>query len=168
MLSITHIVVTLFLIQLLTLDRNDAFIAMLFGVFIDVDHLFGLVKYTEANGVASIFDFHSLMNPTGQWKSILHSPIAAAVVTPISAAFRLGIPLLFWSVHLAMDFVEQNYLGNFSGLEAGLLFFATLGLLTLRYGHHIMNSEAPSPRNYIRSELIELRNIFRTRPQTSF
>jgi hypothetical protein len=168
MLSITHIVVTLFLIQFLTLDRNDAFVAMLFGVFIDVDHLFGLVKYTQVNGVASIFDFHSLMNPEGQWKSILHSPIAAAVVTPLSFAFRLAIPLLFWSVHLLMDFAEQTYLGHFSGLEAGLFIFAGLGLLTLRYGRHIMNSEAPSLSTYLRSEIEEIRNIFRKRPQTSF
>ncbi len=120
MLSITHIVVTLFLTQLMSLDRNDAFIAMLFGVGIDVDHLFGLAKYTESNGLTAVFDLHRLMSPGGQWKSLLHAPIAAAVVMPLSFAFRLAVPFVFWGVHLLMDFVEQTYLGNFSGIEAAL------------------------------------------------
>jgi len=168
MLSITHIIVTLFLIQVLTLDRNDAFVALLFGVFIDLDHLFGLVKYTHLNGVASIFDFHSLMNPGGQWKSMLHLPIAAAIVTPLSFAFRLGIPLLFWGVHLLMDFVEQNYLGNFSGVEAGLLLFSGLGLVTLRYGRFILSNDAPSWGIYLRQEVAEVRSLLRPNPKTAF
>jgi len=168
MLSITHIVVTLLLIQLLTLDRNDAFIAMLFGVFIDADHLFGLMKYTQANGVASMFDLDTLMNPGGQWKSILHSPIAAAVVAPLSFAVRLSIPILFWAVHLLMDFFEQNFLGHFSELEAGLFLFATLSLLTLRYGQYIMNNESSDFRDYFRVEVEGLRGLFRGKPETSF
>ena len=166
MLSITHIVVTLVLIQILTLDRNDAFVAMLFGVFIDVDHLFGLVKYTHINGIASILDVHTLMNPGGQWKSILHSPIAAAVVTPLSFAFKMAIPLAFWSTHLLMDFVEQTYLGHFSGMEAGLFIFAGLGLATLRYGRYIMCNEGPSIRSYLRSEMAEIGRLVRPKAQT--
>jgi len=168
MLSITHIVVTLFLVQLLTLDRNDAFIAILFGVFIDLDHLSGLAKYTKANGVGAIFDFESLMNPGGQWKSILHTPMAAAMIAPLSFVSKLGVPLLFWSVHLLMDFVEQNFLGNFSGLEAGLLLFAGLGLASLRYARYVLVHDAPTLGTYIKSEMTEFRALFRARPQTSF
>src|SRR4030066_378891 len=50
MLALTHIVASLLLIQLMTLDRNDAFVALLFGVFIDLDHLFGLKNYAESVG----------------------------------------------------------------------------------------------------------------------
>ncbi len=163
MLSITHFVVALLLVQLLNLDRNDAFVAMLFGVFIDVDHLFGLVKYTESNGIHAVFDLHKMMTPGGQWKSLLHAPIAAAVVMPLSTAFRLAVPLLFWGVHLLMDYVEQAYLGNFSGVEAGLLIFAGLGLVTLRYGKCVMTNEKPSWWSYLKSEIEEFKGLFRRR-----
>ncbi len=168
MLSITHFVVTILLIQLMSLDRNDAFVAMLFGVFIDVDHLFGLVKYTESNGVNAVFDVHRLMTPGGQWKSMLHTPIAAAVVMPLSAAFRLAVPFVFWGVHLLMDFVEQNYLGNFSNVEAGLLVFAGLGVATLRYSQYLMTDSTPSFREYLRSELETARTIFSRKPAVAF
>jgi len=159
MLSITHIAVTLLLIQLLTLDRNDAFVAMLFGVFIDLDHLFGLVNYTQANGVTSIFNFHSLMNPGGQWKSILHAPIAAAVVAPLSSTFRLAIPFLFWGTHLLMDYAA-NTLGNFSALEGGLLVCATVGLVALRYARYTSERDSHSFSAYLGSELTNVRNMF--------
>lgn len=160
MLSITHVAVTLLLIQLMNLDRNDAFVAMLFGVFIDLDHLFGLASYTQTNGVSSLFDFHSLMDPGGQWKSLLHSPVSVALVTPLSLASRLAIPLLFWAVHLSMDFVEQNYLGNFSPIEAGLLFLAGFWLVALRYGRFAIGKDRPTFSAYIRSELAEARGLF--------
>ena len=168
MLSITHIVVTLLLIQIMNLDRNDAFVAMLFGVFIDLDHLFGLVNYTHVNGVASVFDFHTMLNPGGSWKSILHAPIAAAVVVPLSFAFRLAVPLIFWSAHLLMDNLGQNFLGNFSSLEAGLLLFTGLGLVTLRYGKYIMGTEAASFSAYLRSEIVFARHAMRPRPRPYF
>jgi Ni,Fe-hydrogenase I cytochrome b subunit len=169
MLSITHIVVTLLLIQLMSLDRNNAFVALLFGVFIDVDHLFGLVKYTELNGVASILDFHTLMNPGGQWKSMLHNPIAAAVVVPISAAFTLAVPLIFWGVHLLMDYAEQAFLGHFSAVEAWIIVFAGLGLVALRYRRHIMTvSPELSFGEYLRRELNGLRSLFRAKPRAEF
>lgn len=142
MLSITHIVVSLLLIQLLTLDKNDAFVALMFGVFIDLDHLFGLTDYARAHGISSLLNLDHLANPGGHWKSLMHSPIAVAVVGPLSVASRLAIPLIFWSVHVSMDFVQENFLGVFSEAEAMLLVFAAFALITLRYtkyvesGHH--------------------------------
>ncbi len=168
MLSITHVVVSLLLIQLMSLDRSDAFVAMLFGVFIDVDHLFGLAKYTESNGVSAVFDIHRLLTPGGQWKSMLHTPMAAAVVMPLSTAFKLAVPLVFWGVHLLMDFIEQNYLGNFSAIEAGLLIFAGLGVVTLRYSRFLMTDSTPSLREYVRSEIDSVMSIFNRKPTTTF
>ncbi|MBN1677615.1 MAG: hypothetical protein JW880_03670 [Candidatus Thermoplasmatota archaeon] len=161
MLSITHLVVSLLLIQLLGLDRNDAFIALVFGVFIDLDHLFGLRQYTEARGMAALLDFDSLMNPGGQWKSMFHSPMAVGIIAPLSLGSRLGIPILFWGVHLLMDFAEDAYLGLFSAPEAMLLALTGLALVSIRYARSIESETAMGLLTYLRSEFSGLRNVLR-------
>ena len=159
MLSITHIVVCLLLIQILSLDRNDAFLGLLFGVAIDLDHLQGLTKYTEAKGLSGLFDIHSLMNPGGHWKSILHTPIAAALVTPLSVVSRLAVPAIFWAVHILMDFAEQNYLGNFSYFEAALLCVAGLALVTLRYSKQLESYSGCTLKQYFTMEFENVKRM---------
>lgn len=132
-MAVTHIVVSLLLIHALTLDRNDAFVALMFGVFIDFDHLFGLKSYVDVHGVAGVLDFDSLVNADGQWKSLLHNPIAVMVVGPVATASRLALPLVFWGVHLAMDFAEDAFLGLFSAWEILLLAGSAAALLLLSY-----------------------------------
>ncbi len=161
MIAITHLVVSVLLIELLTLDRNDAFVALMFGVFIDLDHLIGLKNYAKANGIQAVFDFDSLAQADGQWKSMLHNPVAVAVVGPISVASRLMIPLLFWGVHVSMDFVEENFLGNFSTLEAVLLTVAGIGFVTIRYGKYHQSYAAGTFSQYMRIELVRLKDILR-------
>ncbi len=161
MLSITHLVVSLLLIQLMNLDRNDAFVALVFGVFIDVDHLFGLKEYTQTRGFAALFDIDSLMNPGGQWKSLFHSPMAVGMVAPLSVGFRLAVPLLFWGVHLTMDFAEDNLLGLMSAPEAVLAAIAAFGFVSLRYARYLEVGKASSLIEYFRSELRDLRGVFR-------
>jgi hypothetical protein len=136
MLALTHLVVSLLLIQLMMLDRNDAFVALLFGVFIDLDHLFGLKSYAESEGVAALFDLDSMMDPGGRWKSVMHSPAAIMVVGPLSIASRLALPLIFWGVHIGMDYMERGYLGNFSSLEATLLVLCGFALFAMRFSRY--------------------------------
>lgn len=133
MLAVTHLIVSLLFIHLLTLDRNDAFVALMFGVFIDVDHLFGLKAYVDVHGIAGLFDFDSLMNADGQWKSMLHNPVAALVVGPAASASRLALPLLFWFVHITMDYAEDSFLGLFSLWETLLLAGSAAALFLLSY-----------------------------------
>ena len=161
MIAITHLVVSLLLIELLTLDRNDAFVAVLFGVFIDFDHLIGLKDYAKANGIRAVFDFDSLTHAGGQWKSLLHNPVAIAVVGPISVASRFMIPFLFWGVHISMDFVEESFLGNFSTLEAMLLAIASIGLVTIRYGKYLQSYADGTFSQYLSIELGWLKGIVR-------
>ena len=161
MLSITHLVVSLFLIQLMNLDRNDAFVALVFGVFIDVDHLFGLKEYAETRGFSALFDVDSLMNPGGQWKSLFHSPIAVGMVVPMSVGSRLAVPLLFWGAHLAMDFAEDSLLGLMSAPEAVLAVIAACGFVSLRYAKHLEQGHVSTLIGYFRTEFLGLRGIFR-------
>jgi hypothetical protein len=158
MLSITHIVVSLLLIQVLSLDRNDAFVALVFGVFIDLDHLFGLKEYTQANGIAPLLSMDNLVNPGGHWKSLMHSPIALAVVGPLSIASRLAIPLIFWGVHLAMD-AAQDFIGAFSQSEAMILFFSAFALITLRYSKFVESGHYGGIMQYFRVEGEGLRKL---------
>ncbi len=133
MLAITHLIVTLLLITLLNLDKNDSFVALLFGVFIDVDHLLGLKDYVAANGLASVLDLGDLMQPEGQWKSMFHNPVAVMVVGPVSTGSRLALPLLFWGVHMVMDYLQEAVLGLFSVWEVALLAGSFLALASVAF-----------------------------------
>jgi len=160
MLALTHMIVTLLLIQVFLLDRNDAFVALIFGVFIDLDHLIGLKDYAHANGIKALFNFDNLMDPGGHWKSILHNPMALAIVGPLAFASRLAIPLVFWGVHILMDMVQEGVLGQFSQVEAMLGFIALAMLVTLRYSKHIESGRDETFLKYLRSELSSTKSIF--------
>lgn len=159
MLAITHLVVTLLLIQIIVLDRNDAFVALLFGVLIDLDHLMGLKDYTDAHGLRALMNWDTLVDPGGHWKSMLHNPVAIAIIGPLSVVSRLAIPLIFWGVHLMMDLAQEAFLGQFSDVEAMLLFFATLGVVTLRFSKYLETHHDGSVIEYLRAEWRMLRGL---------
>jgi hypothetical protein len=129
LLAITHLFVVMLLIRQLDLDRNEAMVGMLFGVFIDIDHLLGIPDFINANGAGNLANPESLLNSGVQWKSMLHNPIAVLVVAPASVGFRFAIPLSFWGIHILMDTVQIEYLGVASFAEIvfiGLLFLAMM------------------------------------------
>lgn len=159
MLAITHLVVTLLLIHILVLDRNDAFVAIVFGVLIDLDHLMGLKDYADAHGMKALMDWDTLVNPGGHWKSILHNPIAIAFVGPLSTVSRLGIPLLFWGVHMTMDVIQESYLTQFSAAEAMLLLFSTAALIAIRYTAYSMRHWGATLSDYLKAEWLNLRRM---------
>ena len=163
MLALTHLIVALLLIQILMLDRNDAFVALVFGVFIDFDHLFGLREYARTNGITAVFDFDNVLNPGGHWKSILHNPIALAVVGPLAIVSRLAIPVIFWGVHIAMDIIQEGFLGQFSRVEAMLAFISFALLVTLRFSKYIDSGHEGDLRRYLKSEVSSVRDSFAAR-----
>ena len=164
MLALTHLIVTLLLIQIFLLDRNDAFVALVFGCFIDLDHLMGLREYTQTNGLSGVFDLDHLMNPGGHWKSVMHNPIALAIVAPLAFASRMAIPLVFWGLHISMDMVQEGFLGQFSQAEAMLAFFSFALLVTLRYSKYIESGREGTLVQYIRSEVPRIRRATWTDP----
>ena len=163
MIALTHLVVSLLLIELMHLDRNDAFVALVFGVFIDLDHLFGLRDYVQANGMKAVFSFDDIVNPGGHWKSLMHSPIAVMVIGPVSIASRLAIPLLFWGAHVLMDVVQEQVLGVLSSQEAIFLFLAAAGLVTMRYAKCIVAGSASTLGEYLRFEIGAIKALPRPR-----
>lgn len=161
MLATTHLIASLLLIQLMSLDRNDAFVALIFGVFIDVDHFFGLREYISSNGISSLANIQDLMHPEGQWKSLLHSPVAAVVVGQASVASRLAIPFIFWGTHLVMDYVQETFLGVFSTVEMAFFCSVIAALLLLRYRAFRVENPEGSVGAYFSFELALIRRMSR-------
>lgn len=125
---ITHLLVVLLMIHLLDLDRNEAFVALLFGVFIDIDHIFGIPDFVSKNGILNITNKEMLLSSPIQWKSAFHNPMAILVVAPSSASFRFAIPLFAWGIHIAMDAIQVECLGVASLVEI-LFMLMLLGIL---------------------------------------
>jgi hypothetical protein len=163
MLATTHLIASLLLIQLMSLDRNDAFVGLLFGVFIDVDHFFGLKDYISTNGISGLMHLDQLIHPEGQWKSLLHSPVAAIVVGQASVASRLAVPFVFWGVHLLMDYVQESALGVFSAAELVFCSSAFSALVWIRYSAFKRGSPVGSLAEYLSSEVALVRSTFSRR-----
>lgn len=124
MLGITHLLVAIILIRLFRLDKNEAFATLLFGVFIDFDHVFGMADFVRQDGIENALNLDAALTSDVQWKSLMHDPMAAFILVPAAIGFRFVVPLLAWGAHLLMDYVQINYLGVMSVPE-----FIFLGIL---------------------------------------
>ncbi|MFA7341799.1 MAG: hypothetical protein WCY65_01325 [Candidatus Methanomethylophilaceae archaeon] len=152
MMAFNHILVVIILIKVLHLDRNEAFVAILFGVLLDLDHLMGVPAYISEYGWAAVFNIDSLLHNDVQWKSSMHGAEAFIVVSAVSILLRMYIPLLFWSVHVFMDWVQVSYWNIVAWPE--VFFMALLGgvilYMELRIYHDSVREDLRSPSNYIR------------------
>lgn len=133
MLTTTHIAVTIFLCLLLNLNQDEWFVALLFGVMIDADHIFGAPRYVSHHGWGALLHRSWDDGSGSTWKSLLHYPVGAFVVLPLSTGWRYMLPALFWSLHLEMDYI-QNATGNWSTpIEAALMFSSCVGIVYLLF-----------------------------------
>jgi hypothetical protein len=137
MLAVTHLVLALLLIKAFKLDRNEAFATLLFGVFIDLDHVLGMVDFIAKDGWGNVLNLDAAMNTGVQWKSLIHSPEGAILVVPTAVLFRWAIPAIAWGLHLVMDYVQMNYLGICSGPEMVLLAGLIISLFYLEWRNHL-------------------------------
>lgn len=133
MMAFNHLLVVIILIRLLKLDHNEAFVAILFGFLLDLDHLMGIPSFINEYGWAAIFNMDSILHNDVQWKSAMHGAEAFIVVSAISLLFRMYVPILFWSVHVLMDWAQVTYWNIIAWPE--LLFMLILGgaLLYIEY-----------------------------------
>jgi len=125
-LTTTHFAFAVLLGMLLNLNRDEWFVALLFGVVIDADHLFAVPRYVSDNGVAAI------LSPTWDdgsglpWKSSFHHPEGAFVVGYLAIGWRLFIPFLFWGTHLAIDEFQLATI-EYSGIIELIFLSAVVG-----------------------------------------
>lgn len=133
MLTPAHLTVVVLVAMLLRLNRDEWFIALMFGVVIDADHLFALPRYVSDNGWAAVLR-QSWDDASGlPWKSWLHYPMAAIVVGHLSLGWRFALPLAFWGLHVGMD-ESQLVLGRMNtAVESALLLGSVAGILFLVY-----------------------------------
>lgn len=131
MIAIVHLLVVLVLCKVFKLDRTEAFAALLFGVLIDLDHVFALVDFLKVQGMSGALDYQAAMASDLEWKSMLHSPAAAIIIGPACMGFRMAIPALAWGLHLVLDWVQIEYLGVLSAVEMVLLVTLVVALIVL-------------------------------------
>ncbi len=156
MIALTHLVLALLLIRVFGLDRNAAFATLLFGVFIDLDHLFGMVNFLMKEGPTNALNVDAALASDIQWKSLLHSPEGILFVAPVVLVTRWTIPLLAWGLHLVMDYVQMNYLGISSPTEIVLLVTMGIGLLYLEHQDYVAGTEKVSSRGFLDWEVAKL------------
>jgi hypothetical protein len=132
-LTTTHLAAVILLGLLLDLDWNEWFVALLFGIGLDIDHIFAAPGYIGRNGVGAI------LAPTWDdgsgfvWRSVLHYPVGVFIVMPLAIGWRLMIPLVFWVSHLSIDYLQSATLAHSALVEGA--FFAALcsGIFALGY-----------------------------------
>lgn len=128
MIAIVHLLVVLVLCKLFKLDRTEAFAALLFGFLIDLDHAFAMFDFVKMQGITGALDYQAAMASDLEWKSMFHNPAAIVLIGPAAIGFRMAVPVLAWGLHIAMDWLQIEYLGVLS-LPEMLLFIILLAAL---------------------------------------
>lgn len=133
MLTTTHLALALLLGLALNLDRDEWFVALTFGVVIDVDHLFAAPRYISHNGLGAILR-PSWDDGSGlAWRSLFHQPVGAFVVAPLSVGWRYMVPLLFWAIHVGIDYFQAATLAYATPLEIAVFLPACAGIVFLSF-----------------------------------
>ncbi|NLT36966.1 MAG: hypothetical protein GXX95_02250 [Methanomassiliicoccus sp.] len=164
MLATTHLLFALILIGWFGLDRKAAFAVLLFGVLIDIDHVLGMAEFVAKEGVENSLNLQAALSSDVQWKSLLHSPQAVLFVAPVVLGFRMVLPLVAWSAHLLMDYVQMNYLGICSPAEMFLMGLMALVLLHMRRAEFSATSGDPSLKGLIVHETTGLATLVSALP----
>jgi hypothetical protein len=133
MLTPTHLMVVVLAAMVLRLNRDEWFVALMFGVVIDADHLFAMPRYVSDNGWDALLR-QSWDDGSGlPWKSWFHYPVSALVVGYLSVGWRLALPLAFWSAHLGMDWLQLQLAGYNTAAESAILVGSAAGVVYIGY-----------------------------------
>ncbi len=149
MLTPTHLIVCVFIGLLLHLNRNEWFVALTFGVVIDVDHVFALPRYVSDNGWSAI------LRPTWDdasglpWRSLLHEPVGGFIVGYLSIGWRLMLPLIFWGVHVFMDRLQIEFIDYSTPIESAILIGAVFGSFVIGYHRWVVISGEKTWSRYL-------------------
>ena len=134
----THGVVTTLGVQALGLHGSDAALAYAFGMGVDIDHAFKAPFYLKAVGWKSRLGYY--------WRSSLQEPVALLWVAPLSWLLGTIVPVLFLTVHIAMDYsvsfekmpffpysswVTRGWLLQFSDKSKEIVTFTVFACLSL-------------------------------------
>jgi len=133
MLTTTHLAVVILIGFLLPLDRNEWLVLLTFGVMLDFDHVFAAPRYIGDNGWAAV------VRPTWDdgsgepYKSLFHDSVAFFVVGPLAIGWRFMLPLLAWSSHVGLDWLQNNTLAYSAPVESVVLIVSCAGIVWFAY-----------------------------------
>jgi hypothetical protein len=149
MLTTTHLAVAVLLGMLMSLSRDEWFAALTFGVLLDADHLFALPRYVGDNGWAAVLNQSWDDGSGNTWKSLLHLPVGAFVVAPLSVGWRLLLPLSFWSVHVGLDYLQLELAEYNTAVETAILLGSVAGITLIGYRRWAELEEDPNFEKYV-------------------
>ena len=93
----THILATTAGVQALGLTGEQAVLAYAFGVAIDIDHVVKAPFYLKFAGLKE-------KKMGYYWRSSLQEPVGFLWIIPLSIYLGTFVPVLFYAIHLAMDY----------------------------------------------------------------
>jgi len=100
----THAIATIGIGKFLGINSfSDWFLAFLFGVFVDLDHLKILRPKHINNG-----DWRKFLTRELPVRSFLQEPISLLWVVPLSLYLDNPIPMAAWAVHVFLDYLVDG------------------------------------------------------------
>ncbi len=93
---LTHVLVTTAGVQALHLTGRERLLAYAFGCAVDVDHIIKAPFYLTPVGLKDKRGYY--------WRSSLQEPIALLWILPLCLALGTAVPILFFTMHVAMDY----------------------------------------------------------------
>ena len=96
MTIVTHILATTLGAQALELHGQELALAYAFGIGVDVDHAVKAPFYLRAVGLRDRRGYY--------WRSSLQEPVALLWIVPLCVWLGTFVPILFFAVHVAMDY----------------------------------------------------------------
>lgn len=96
MTIVTHFLATTLGVQALGLEGRDKVLAYAFGMGVDIDHAVKLPFYLRAVGLRDKRGYY--------WRSSLQEPVALLWIVPLCLFLGTLLPILFFSIHVAMDY----------------------------------------------------------------
>src|SRR5207247_9192979 len=77
-------------------EGRDKGLAYAFGMGVDIDHAVKAPYYLRAVGLRDKRGYY--------WRSSLQEPVALLWIVPLSLFFGTIVPILFFAIHVAMDY----------------------------------------------------------------
>jgi hypothetical protein len=96
MTIVTHFLATTLGAQALGLQGQDRVLAYAFGMGVDIDHAIKAPFYLRAVGLKDKRGYY--------WRSSLQEPVALLWIVPLCWLLGSLVPLLFFTIHVAMDY----------------------------------------------------------------
>ncbi|MFX0013086.1 MAG: hypothetical protein ACFFB2_04595 [Promethearchaeota archaeon] len=94
---LAHLIVTLVFVKIADLSGMNIFWALMFGVFIDFDHLIKLPLYIKQNGFKIVRYWN--------WRTGFQEPVSLLWIIPLNIYIHTWVPVFFFITHIVLDYL---------------------------------------------------------------